>query len=174
MEQVENVARRRLLRGRFKSQPIEKHLRLPWVISEEAFSQLCTRCDKCIDVCETKVLKKDKQGLPFVDFNTAECTFCGECEKSCEQPLFIDNEQRKTRKAWQAGITINNKCLAKNHIYCQSCRDVCEPRAISFSYSNGAIPTPEINESDCTLCGACVSSCPQPAIKIEELIHEPS
>ena len=65
MEQVANQARRRLLKGRLKTQVEEKHLRLPWVISEAVFKAGCTQCNQCIDNCETKVLKKISTATPI-------------------------------------------------------------------------------------------------------------
>lgn len=165
METVENPSRRRLFRGKIQKNNV---LRLPWVKSERIYTEQCTQCQNCIDVCETNIIVKDEQGFPTIDFSLGECTFCQKCIQSCEQPLFVD--QINEHKPWLATLDINDKCLAKNNVYCQSCRDECEPNAIKFSYlMNGetsVIPQPSINLDDCTQCGACISTCPQSAIKI--------
>jgi ferredoxin-type protein NapF len=163
MERVENLARRRLFRGKLHQEQV---LRLPWVISEQVFTDKCTQCQACVDICETKIIVKDEQGFPKVDFSKGECTFCEKCLQNCKEPLFTTTEQ----KAWPIELAINDKCLAKNNIYCQSCRDECEVEAINFSYivsgKTSSIPQPTLRIDDCSQCGACISSCPQDAINI--------
>ncbi|MBU2924777.1 ferredoxin-type protein NapF [Colwellia sp. 4_MG-2023] len=175
-KRVDNPARRRLLRGRIHTKQV---LRLPWVVNESVFTSGCTQCQDCINSCETKIITKDEEGFPTVDFSLGECSFCNKCIDACEQPLFsgdfIDNENTKDKiaqnnKPWPVNIDISDKCLAKNSIYCQSCREECETSAIKFHYLNSSIPEPSINDVDCTQCGACISKCPQDAISF---IFEP-
>ena len=159
MESVSNPSRRRLFRGKVAQ---ENQLRLPWVISEEVFTANCIQCEDCLKACETNIIVKDSQGFPKVDFSKGECTFCDACVDSCEKPLFV--EERDTLP-WPAILNISNKCLATNNIYCQSCQDVCETRAIKFHLHTSGVPKPTLNLEDCTSCGACISTCPQDAIK---------
>ena len=169
MEQLANPARRSLLRGRIAKATVTPKLRLPWVKSEAAFIDQCTQCNDCISRCETNIIVKDEFGYPRVDFSKGECTFCQQCVDSCEQPLFIDKSDFKDKLAWPATIAIADNCLAANQVYCQSCQDECEPRAIAFKFVETSVPVPSINLDDCTLCGACVSKCPQSAIKIAKI-----
>lgn len=163
---LENASRRRLLRGKL-AQKIPPH-RLPWIKSENTFTTLCNQCGDCLATCENNIIKTDESGFPFVDFAQDECTFCGKCQEVCHQPLFIDKNLVKADKIypWPATITINNKCLAQNNILCQSCQDVCDPRAITFSHKTSSIPEPTVNVTDCNQCGACISTCPQQAISL--------
>lgn len=166
---LENPSRRQL----FSRTPSEL-ARLPWVLSHDIFIDKCTQCAKCIDSCETNIITKDKKGYPQIDFVHDECTFCEKCIDVCAEPLFIEKEQRSEQPAWPGSINIAPSCFALNNIHCQSCRDACEPQAIKFSYmqdSNSdnpisSIPRPTLTESDCTQCGACISSCPQNAISL--------
>lgn len=162
--------KRRWLRGNL---PKEQSLRLPWAVSEDNFINGCTQCQSCIEACETNIIVRDGAGFPKVDLSRGECTFCQKCIQACQEPLFTiaqyTNTQQKTNaRPWPITININEKCLAKNNIYCQSCRDECEAQAINFSYHvNGMpskIPQPSINNDDCSQCGACISTCPQNAI----------
>lgn len=163
---LENPSRRRLFRGKLQQQA--PSLRLPWIKNESIFTELCNQCGDCITVCESKIIKADESGFPSIDFSQDECTFCGKCQEVCHQPLFIDKESITTNniKPWQATLEISNKCLAQNNILCQSCQDVCDPRAITFSYKTSSIPEPSVNLTDCNQCGACISTCPQQAISL--------
>ena len=163
MNGLENPGRRRLFRGKLTHKPA---LRFPWGISESVFTSQCNQCQDCLKSCEEKIIVTDEQGFPKIDFTKGECTFCQKCLQSCEQPLFkpmalIESNQENP---WPAVLEINNKCLAKSEIYCQSCRDACETQAITFSYKNSSIPKPEINLDDCNQCGACISTCPQDSL----------
>ena len=163
MAMVENPSRRRLFRGNFAKQ--NPQLRLPWIKSEKHFVENCTQCAKCIDACETSIIRHDDSGFPSIDFSLDECTFCMACHDACEQPLFQELSERSDQ-AWVAAITLDERCLAANDIYCQSCQDVCDQSAISFQFTKGVIPQPALDSSACNFCGACISTCPQDSIEI--------
>lgn len=171
-EKLADPSRRRFFSGKVKA---KQNLRLPWVINESVFTSGCTQCESCINSCETNIIVKDEDGYPKIDFNLGECTFCNKCISACDQPLFSGSFSDSSannntdniisaHKAWPVLITISDKCLAKNNIYCQSCRDECETSVIKFNYTTSSIPEPQINDNDCTQCGACIKSCPQDAI----------
>ncbi|MFT5657193.1 MAG: ferredoxin-type protein NapF [Gammaproteobacteria bacterium] len=139
-------------------------------MSDAIFTENCTQCDRCIDACETKILTRDNEGFPVVDFDKGECTFCTACHQVCDQSnnLLQPADARHALKPWSLVLSISAECLAKNKVFCQSCRDVCESNAIDFSYflagKTNSIPQPTINADDCTQCGACIAGCPQSAI----------
>jgi ferredoxin-type protein NapF len=162
MEQLDNPARRRLFKGKMNRQ---NEIRLPWVVSEAVFVKNCTQCQDCLSVCETQIIVKDELGYPMVDFSKGECTDCKKCINICNEPLFKTASQIQAEKPWPIQFEIAKSCLALNDVYCQSCRDVCEPSAIKFSYNTSSIPSPNLHIDDCTQCGACVEVCPQNAIK---------
>ena len=161
MTNVVNLTRRSFMRGALKQQHLP---RLPWAIEESAFLAGCSQCNACINACEQQIIKRDSQGYPFVDFDQDECTFCRKCVDACSKPIF---KTEQTDLPWPGDFEIDNKCLAKNQIYCQSCKDVCDSKAITFSYQTSSIPEPKLNLSDCNQCGACVSICPQDAISFQ-------
>lgn len=165
MNSLDNPGRRRLFRGKVAQ---VRHLRLPWSISESVFTAGCVQCSDCIKVCETQIIGRDEQGFPVVDFSKGECSLCQKCVQVCEQPLFtltkqLDESLDKQALPWPIEFSIKEQCLAKNNVYCQSCRDVCETAAIKFTL-HSSIATPSLDNADCSQCGACVSSCPQDAI----------
>lgn len=152
-----NQSRRRLF-SRKKSNAI----RPPWSKPDIEFTDVCTRCDKCIDVCETNILIRGEGGFPEVDFKDDECTFCKKCVQVCPEPLFISTEE----PPWKLYASVQTSCLANKGIWCQSCKDICDTRAINFKPAIGQAPKPLIDLDLCTGCGACVAPCPADAIKL--------
>ena len=157
-----DLKRRNLLRGKLGKE--KKPIHLPWLIDADEFTEQCTQCEKCIDSCNENIIVKGDGGFPEINFTLGECTFCKACATVCPEPLF---NKDSTQAPWNYHAEINNKCLTRNQIACQSCQDSCEPRAISFHYAVGKPPTPEINTDACTGCGACVSICPSQAVEIK-------
>ncbi|MCK8043268.1 ferredoxin-type protein NapF [Shewanella sp. 1CM18E] len=155
-----NQSRRRIF-SRKKTQAIH----LPWVDPNIEFTDLCTRCNKCIEACETQILIKGDGGFPEVDFSIDECTFCQKCIQVCEEPLF----DLTILQAWNVKAKILDTCMAHQGIWCQSCKDACDSRAISFTLAIGQAPQPNIDIEACTGCGACVFPCPSNAIRIQEI-----
>ncbi len=153
-----NQSRRNLFR-RNKSNAI----RPPWSKTDIEFTDICTRCDKCIDSCETKVLIRGDGGFPEVNFNIGECSFCQRCAETCPEQLFNDVNQAP----WTIKATIDNTCLSETGVWCQSCKDHCDHIAIKFIPTLGQAPKPEISNELCIGCGACVSPCPNDAIKVK-------
>ncbi len=66
-------------------------------------------------------------------------------------------------------VAVSDQCLAANGIYCESCRDACEPRALHFVPRLGTVPRLIVELELCTQCGECVSMCPQDAIRVKPL-----
>lgn len=154
--------------------------RPPWALNESLFTDQCTRCNKCITACEEEIIVKGDGGFPEIDFNRGECTFCEDCLGVCEpNALFKQVAESSNQHAFYFNpafyfkITIDDSCLAKQKTHCQSCKDVCDPGAITMPWpknvATGAIQTPEISITDCTSCGACVSTCPSQSIHITPL-----
>jgi len=144
---------------------VNSDVHLPWLKNAEDFLDKCTQCEACMQRCPEEIIKKGEGGYPTVDFSLGECTFCRACTEHCPEDLF-DTEQSV---AWPLDLKVTDSCFTEKGIVCQSCRDACEPQAISFYYEAGEIPKPEINLSSCTSCGACVSSCPANAISLTRI-----
>ncbi|MEI6895387.1 MAG: ferredoxin-type protein NapF [Colwellia sp.] len=167
MEPIVDPSKRRFLRGKITT---PKVMRLPWVISEAVFISACNQCQDCLISCESNIIVKDEEGFPKIDFSQGECTFCNKCIDVCQQPLFSGSftqpseRDESAPKPWPVYLEISDNCLAKNNVYCQSCRDECETSVIKFNYLTSSIPQPSINTVDCSQCGACLKSCPQDAL----------
>lgn len=62
--------------------------------------------------------------------------------------------------------TISAACLTKQGVACQSCHDACPQDAIRFRPRAGGPFLPEVDETLCNGCGACVAPCPAEAITV--------
>ncbi|MDO5054127.1 ferredoxin-type protein NapF [Pasteurella oralis] len=167
---VENLPRRNFLRGQFltslQSEQVKQQgfqgIRPPWAIEHDRFIQGCTRCDACIQICETKILIKGDGGFPEVQFSRGECTFCQQCVDACSQPIFRSTSE----PAWFHQIEITANCLTQKSVECRSCEDSCEMRAIRFKRQLGGVSQPILDLESCNGCGACIKGCPVSAIKV--------
>ncbi|MGC7590878.1 ferredoxin-type protein NapF [Bisgaard Taxon 46] len=167
---VENLPRRNFLRGQFftslQSDQIKQQgfngIRPPWAVNNTLFIQDCTRCDACIQACETKILIKGDGGFPEIQFNRGECTFCQKCVEVCQQPVF----RPLSEPAWEHKVEITASCLTHKSVECRSCEDSCEMRAIRFKRQLGQVSQPTLDLDSCNGCGACIKGCPVSAIKV--------
>lgn len=157
-----DLSRRRLFARKTHT---DNAVRLPWLTRPEQFTDGCTRCGKCIDACETKIITKSDGGFPSVDFSIDECTFCYQCADVCPEPLFL----AETEQPWQAKAVISDSCLAKQNVECRSCGDMCDPMAIQFKLELGKVAQPNLNLDECNGCGACVSVCPTSSINVSNI-----
>ncbi|MCK3655714.1 ferredoxin-type protein NapF [Pasteurellaceae bacterium Macca] len=165
------LPRRQFLRGQFlktlQTEQVKQQgfqvIRPPWADLAN-FSQKCTACSRCIDVCEMHILVKGESGYPEVDFTQGrkECSFCQACVNVCEEAVF----RPTTESPWEHKVAIQENCLAKKNVECRSCQDSCEGRAIRFHRQLGKSPMPEVNLNSCNGCGACISVCPTHAIVV--------
>ncbi|WP_341665555.1 ferredoxin-type protein NapF [Vibrio sp.] len=138
-------------------------LDLPWLARPASFTDICTRCSKCLNACETQIIVLGDGGFPKVDFSRGECTFCHQCVDVCSEPLFRSTAEQ----AWAEKAVVNPTCLAKQNIECRSCSDSCESMAITFKTTLGKVAQPTLNAAACNTCGACVSVCPASSIEVK-------
>ena len=180
-----NYSRRALFLKPFSQpdQPTEHRylpLRPPWSVADEDFIEQCSKCHQCIDVCEENIIKIGDGGFPEVDFSRGECTFCEACVNRCEsqfsQNQVAGNNQitspalikKQGLEPFYFDLKIDDSCLSKQKVSCQSCQEICESQSISMKWLS-SIPVPEIALDDCTGCGACVSICPSNSFKMSAL-----
>ncbi|KOO15862.1 ferredoxin [Vibrio xuii] len=141
-------------------------IRLPWLANSARFTDLCTRCGKCAENCETNIIINGDGGFPQVDFSRGECTFCYGCAQACPESLF----EPEQNNPWNAKASMTDGCLAKQNVECRSCGDMCETMAIQFKLEIGKVAQPNIDLDECTGCGACVAVCPTSSINVSNLV----
>ncbi|MBK4715504.1 MULTISPECIES: ferredoxin-type protein NapF [Tenebrionibacter/Tenebrionicola group] len=156
-------SRRSLLTGAFRGQ--SGAMRPPWSRADVAFTAVCTRCDACVQACETGIVIRGAGGFPVVDFHRGECTFCYACAESCAEALFVARDSLP----WRYQAAVGAHCLAENRIECRSCEDACPERAIRFRPTRAGVARPQIVPERCSACGACAAGCPVFAIEFKEL-----
>ncbi|MBV7314855.1 ferredoxin-type protein NapF [Shewanella sp. NIFS-20-20] len=137
-------------------------IRPPFSRQDVDFTDVCTRCHLCVTACDTGIIKVADGGFVALDFSRAECSFCGQCQRVCQAPVF----DKSQAQAWSQIAVVAPACLTLAGVTCQTCRDHCDASAIKFSYRAQSTPTPEIVADLCTGCGACVAPCPSQAIQI--------
>ncbi|KAA0441009.1 MAG: ferredoxin-type protein NapF [Candidatus Thioglobus sp.] len=155
------INRRQLFRGNL-SKNKQNEIRPPWAKPEQVFIELCSRCGDCIKACPENIIIQGSGKFPKIDFRQGECTFCRQCVDACQ-----DNVFDAKAKPWHIVADIQDNCLSKIGVICQSCVDVCDNRAIKFSLKMGGIPNINLNIDKCSGCGACINICPKNAITMK-------
>jgi len=156
-----DIRRRKFFRGKLTSPRGDVHL--PWLISMSAFYDHCTQCSECAVSCPENIIVKGEGGYPALDFKLGECTFCQRCAFACPHALF---KTETNTKPWNLVAKIEASCLTYQGVSCQSCQDSCSNDAIGFSFTIGKAAQPEVDNSLCTGCGACVAPCPVESITL--------
>lgn len=154
------IERRRFLQGEFAS--TFKPIRPPWAHAEALFINRCSRCNECIDHCESAILVKGDGGFPEVDFARGECTFCQACVNHCQTGAL----SLGLAAPWNLVVRISASCLAQNGVICMTCREHCPEQAITLQPRLGSPALPAIDSERCNGCGACHAPCPSQSIQI--------
>ena len=105
------------------------------------------------------------RGIPYLDFQSGACTFCGACVEAC--PV-----EREDEVPASLGTVLldRNQCIAWNGVICLSCQTACTYRSVTMDLRG----RPAITTEACTGCGACVGVCPSQALQVPAPVFEPS
>jgi len=140
-------------------------LRPPGAISERAFLQACTRCDKCMHACPKDAIQRvpKKMGFlimdtPYIDPVKVPCVMCDDlpCISACEDEALLPVSGGPTDVEMGYAMLDKKKCQAYGHTFCQQCLIDCPiPGAITQNRDQ----QPIFHKDICTGCGVCVRSC---------------
>lgn len=160
------VSRFNLLRGRLRGDP--DAVRPPWAVEPAAFAEACDRCGRCERTCPERIIVADGAGFPRVDFDLGSCTFCSACVDACPTGSLVRTPEQAP---WRITAAIEAGCLSFNGTDCRVCGDHCATGAIRFRPLGRGRWLPEVGDTACTGCGACVGPCPVKAIMVREDRH---
>ena len=140
-------------------------LRPPGAISERAFLQACSRCDKCMHACPKDAIQRvpKKMGFlimdtPYIDPIKVPCVLCDDlpCISACEDEALLPIPGGPPDVEMGYAILDKKKCQAYGHTFCQQCIIDCPmPGAITQNREQ----QPIFHKDICTGCGVCVRSC---------------
>ncbi len=138
-------------------------LRPPGAISEKAFLNACTRCEKCIHACPKDAIQKAPKkfgflihNTPYIDAMRTPCVMCTDlpCISACPDKALLP-VQELTDVSMGYAILDKKKCQAYGETFCQQCVIDCPvPGAIDQVNDK-----PIIDKNICTGCGVCMRSC---------------
>lgn len=134
--------------------------RPPGAVEEKAFRQFCTRCSRCIDVCQPVALKPAgffdgwaNVGTPIMNPN--KCVLCMDCVRTCPTGAL----QKVPKKEVDIGTVIIHKDICWAYLRkkrCRICFEDCPLKAVEMERDR----FPIVVEEKCNGCGICVRRCP--------------
>lgn len=141
-------------------------LRPPGGQDETWFRASCLKCDKCIDVCPTKVVALETlengillSRMPILDFHLGYCTFCGKCVDVCPTAS-LKPQKPNSFKLGFAQVSKEN-CIAWQWDGCTKCKTICRYDAISLD----EYQRPVVDDNKCNGCGQCEFICPSAQLR---------
>ncbi len=140
-------------------------LRPPGALSERAFLQACTRCDKCLNACPKDAILRvpKKMGFlimdtPYIDPMKVPCVMCDDlpCISACPDGALLPVPGGPADVEMGYAILDKKKCQSYGPTFCQQCVIDCPiPGAITQNQEQ----QPIFHRDICTGCGVCVRSC---------------
>jgi len=147
----------------------------PSAIGSLQFETICLRCGNCVRACPTHIIRKNIAPAvwvawmtPRIDFTNgyclSDCTICGTvCPSGALSPFTLS--AKKILPIGKARIDFEH-CLLQIPKECNRCKSACAYNAIKITSMTGTKVLPQIDETRCVGCGACMQICPEGIICI--------
>ncbi|MDR2820055.1 MAG: 4Fe-4S dicluster domain-containing protein [Desulfovibrio sp.] len=135
--------------------------RPPGALTEDAFLARCSRCLRCLDVCQPKAILAAHWEDGFRNAGTPvlvaqKCIRCMECIRTC--PTGALNKIPKKEVKLGTVVIVKEICLAwRNARRCDLCFRACAMKAVSMKDRR----YPVLDASKCDACGVCMRRCPE-------------
>lgn len=151
----------------FARQKADSFLRPPGAVAESDFLARCNRCQRCVQVCPTKVIMPAGFGAgvltvntPVVTFNRSYCNSCMKCTQVCPTSALTPT----AKEEMDIGVAeiIKADCVAWDWVGCTVCVDKCPLKAIVLDEGK----KPVIDAVKCNGCGICQHECPSTSLRV--------
>ncbi len=143
-----------------------KFLRPPGALTESEFLSRCVKCQKCQQVCPTRVIvpalvTEDVAsfGTPKLGFRLGYCDLCLDCIRVCPTGALAPT----AKEAVRLGVAEVDKerCVAWSWKGCTRCHDECPFDAIVLDSNQ----RPIVDAGKCNGCGLCEYICPSSSLR---------
>jgi ferredoxin-type protein NapG len=152
--------------------PRAAYLRPPGALVEQAFREVCTRCDDCVAACPKWAVRKagpelgeGLEGTPIIVPEDQPCWMCADmpciaaCETGALRPLGRLSEAR------MGAVRVRvEACYSAQGSICEVCEERCPVQPRPLRLARGAAPV--IDAEGCTGCGVCAWLCPAHALDV--------
>lgn len=142
-------------------------LRPPGSAGEDDFMARCNRCQRCVQVCPTRVVLPSsfahgiiRANTPEVTFSRGYCNSCLKCASVC--PTGALKPVTKNTLDIGLGVIVESNCVAWDWEGCTVCVDKCPLKAIYLD----AYKRPAVFPERCNGCGVCQFVCPSTSLRV--------
>lgn len=143
-----------------------KFLRPPGSLPEDEFLARCTKCQKCLQACHTRVITPlsfsagfSVAGTPTISFRKNYCDLCMKCVDVC--PFGAIKPIKKEEVRIGIAVIIKEACVAWDWEGCVNCIEKCPEKAIELDEHK----RPYIINEKCNGCGICELVCPTMSLR---------